>query len=113
MAWRAVRHMLMPLALGILIGPAQSAVRVCPSFVEDSGEGRTEKEAKAEALDGWMKKAEALGIKGARWQLAAGRTLQCEAWGGHYRCFARARPCTIKQVAPSNWRPQYPRDRRP
>jgi hypothetical protein len=107
---RAILHILIALPLGVLNVPAQSAVRECADFVENAGEGRNEKEAKTKALDGWMKKAEALGMTQVRWQMAADRSLQCDATGGSFYCAARARPCVIKQVAPDDWRPQYPRD---
>jgi hypothetical protein len=113
MVRHAVILTLISLASGGLFGPAQSAVRDCADLVENSGGGKTEKEAKTNALDGWMTKVETLGMEQVRWQMAADRSLQCQATGGSYYCSARARPCLIKQVAPEAWRPQYPRDRRP
>jgi hypothetical protein len=110
MAWRAVILTLVSLAFGFSLEPATGAVRDCADFVENSGGGRTEKEAKTNALDGWMKKVEALGMEQVRWQTAADRSLQCRSVGGSYYCAARARPCVIKQVAPEDWHPQYPRD---
>jgi len=87
-------------------------VRDCSDFVEHQGGGQTEKEAKTNALDGWMKKVEGLGMQQVRWQMAADRSLACQNAGGMYSCSARARPCVVKQVAPQDWRPQLPRDRR-
>jgi hypothetical protein len=113
MARCVVIVILFTLAVGFYIGSAQSAVRDCADFVDNSGGGKTEKEAKVNALDGWMKKVEALGMEQVRWQMAADRSLQCQDAGGSYSCVARARPCIIKQVAPEDWRPQYPKDRRP
>jgi hypothetical protein len=115
MVRRAIFHAVISLAFGVLISPAQSAVRDCADFVENVGGGQTEKDAKTNALGGWMKKVEAGGMKEVRWQMAADRTLECKAIGGTYSCSARARPCVIKQVAPEDWRPQHPRDvpRRP
>jgi hypothetical protein len=113
MADRAMIALLFALAVGILAASAQSAVRDCGDFVDNSGGGKTEKEAKINALNGWMKKVEALGMEQVRWQMAADRSLECQASGGSFFCAARARPCVIKQVAPEDWRPQYPRDRRP
>lgn len=96
--------------LVLLIGSARGAVRDCADFVENAGGGKTEKEAKTNALGGWMKKVEDLGMQKVQWQVAADRSLQCRASGGTYLCHARARPCVIKQVAPEGWRPQLPRD---
>ena len=110
MAQRTIIHALILLASGVLIGPVQSAVRDCADFVENAGGGQTENEAKTNALNGWMKKVEAVGMEQARWQMAADRSLQCRATGGTYSCSARARPCVVKQVAPEDWRPQLPRD---
>ena len=110
MARRAIICSLIVLASGVPIGSGYSAVRDCADFVENAGAGPTEKEAKIKALDGWTKKVETLGMAQVRWQMAADRSLRCQASGGSYDCFARARPCVIKQVAPEDWRPQYPRD---
>jgi hypothetical protein len=110
MARRAVFHALIPLAFGVLTGPVQGAVRDCADFIENTGEGKSEKDAKTAALDGWMKKVEAAGMKQVRWQMAADRSLQCDTSGGSHYCLARARPCVIKQVTPEDWRRQYPRD---
>lgn len=110
MVRRPVIHTLVLLACALLVGPAQSAVRDCADFVESSGGGQTEKEAKTNALGDWMRKAETLGMTQVRWQMAADRSLQCQTAGGTYVCSARARPCAVKQVAPEDWRPQYPRD---
>ncbi len=110
MARRAFIYALSLLASGFLIGSAQSAVRDCAGFVENAGGGKTEKEAKINALDGWMKKVETLGMEKVRWEMAADRSLQCQSADASYYCTARARPCVIKQVAPQDWSPQYPRD---
>ena len=113
MAGRVVFLIVVALASGFPIGPMQSAVRDCADFVDNSGGGRTENEAKANALAGWMKKVEELGMERVRWQMAADRSLQCQVADGSHYCTARARPCMIKQVAPEDWRPQHPKDRRP
>ena len=110
MARRAVMITLVSLAFSLALEPATGAVRECADFVENSGGGQTEKEAKANALDGWTKKVEALGMKQVRWQTAADRSLQCRSVNGSYYCAARARPCVIKQVPPKNWHPEVPRD---
>jgi glycosyltransferase involved in cell wall biosynthesis len=110
---RTATLIMFALACGSPIGPVQSAVRDCADFVDNSGGGTTEKEAKAAALAGWMKKVEALGMAQVRWQMAADRSLQCQISGASHYCTAHGRPCVVKQVAPDDWRPQYPKDRRP
>jgi hypothetical protein len=113
MAGRAVFLIVVALAAVFPIEPMQSAVRDCADFVDSSAGGRTENEAKASALAGWMKKVEELGMERVRWQTAADRSLQCRLADGSYSCTARVRPCIIKQVAPDDWRPQHPSAHRP
>jgi hypothetical protein len=112
MVERQVVRSLMGIVFGLLAsgGPACSAVRDCGVFIAGSGEGRTQAEATAKALDVWTQKVMTLGRVKAQWRVSVDRSLSCEAAGDAYRCHALARPCVIRQVAPEGWSPDKRRD---
>ncbi len=42
----------------LLLDPVHAAVQTCGRFIDSSGEGETEQEAKKQTLDGWLKQVE-------------------------------------------------------
>lgn len=92
-------------AAATLIGawPVDAAMRTCTARLTSvAGKDASELGAKKKAINDWVSKAKAAGIKNPAWRLAAQRQLTCAASDGStaFECVAVGHACEILQVPP-------------
>ena len=86
--------------------PAEAAMRTCTARLTSTvGKDPTELGAKKKAIDDWVVKAKAAGIKNPAWRLAAERQLKCLPSAGAdakngFECVAVGHASEIIQVPP-------------
>lgn len=111
---QALKHVAVAFVVGLsafFVGPmpdrAESAVRLCKSSTSSGLQaGRTEIEARAQAVSAWITAASAHGERYAAWRVAIDKTIACSPKGdGGFHCLAKAAPCTISQVPPGTFVP--------
>ena len=74
---------------------ASAAVRHCAPRIEVAADDPAELAARQKALQQWVAEARRIGDGFTRWQLSAGRAIQCARVPAGFLCRASGAPCTI------------------